>query len=429
MNKNAIWSIVLVLLILGSIIGASIGSRNRDNLTPETPINRPDIPIDFYTAEVKASVLENPENNLIMIAESQEFDALKIEQDFLKIKGIKQINTEFKKQDEKIILVARMLIEGKETKKIMQEISEINYLSSENKEFYRQGSISLKESVLFQNPDENKELNYDFVDYRVDSILWETTQKDDEIEGVLQAYFQEEAIVEIFFLETNNITNSPYLIFDNISLEQPEWVEEYRVSTEGNYDKYVSEQKIIENLNPQEIEQDIQETIIFLKQDFEEQDINSEVILDVVKEEDEVKIYLKPDISYEEYLEALEELEKIGLALQDLQAPLVVNYTLYFNEILENLEALLENLHLSLENIEKKAIFEKEIMEIQGKEYTYPDKVLEIWLEYPEDLEINEVEVFVQGIARKQEILSMGGVKANLDFDIEDKDTDLEDEA
>lgn len=409
MNKKALLSVILVILIFGSIIGMAVGTRPERPIYDDLDQNIVELPIENYYSEVQTNITEvYPE--IIIASKTDVYDKSTIEKDIISVKGIKRATAEFTKlQDDSIIVIIRAVVEEKEIENIILEIEKLNYLTSQPIEFYKQGVIALKEKVLFESyEDENKTLSYDFIDRRIEAIIGIETIKGDAVKGQLQASFRGEAIDRIVFYESTNITNSPRLLVDNITLSSPEFVEEYLYSGTNDFKDKVLEAELFALLDINQgvvIKNDNKIVYNNLLKEINIEDLNTELITNIYKEEEKTTFFLKEDLSYEEYLEIINLLEENDFLKEDIIEDVKINYLITTFKKIESIENKLSSKKIELKSISQKAIFKFESLEIQGEILNYNEGAYQVWLDYPIDFEKEEYSFIAQAYATKKEIL------------------------
>lgn len=412
MKKETIMSLVLVILILGSIIGMSIGARPDQGYIegPEKDINYDAIPVEGYYGEVQTTITETyPE--IIIASKTNVFDKTTIEKDLIPITGIKRTTVNFSKlQDESIIVIIRAVIDEKEIKNIIEKINNLDYLTSEPIEYYKQGSININEKILFTNTqDQNKTLQYSFIDFRTEAIIGIETVKGDVVSGQLQASFRGEAPEQIIFYESSNITNSPRLLMDDVTLDLLEWKEEYLYNFKGPFKSSITTQEIKELLDlNQEVIINNDMRLVYNNLNLKEitlEEINVESIENIRQEENKIIFSLKQKTTLEEYFFVIETLEENGFLKEDIFSEPETYYFIESSSLIENIEETLFKKNISLTEISQKAIFDIEEITLQEEVYNYKEKLYEVWLSYPKDLKKTTFTFTAQAYAAKKDIM------------------------
>jgi hypothetical protein len=421
MKKDVIISLILVILILGSVIGMAIGTRpdTEDNNYPENPDeNNNQVVQESYFGEIDAVVAETfPE--IIIASKTTLFEKSEIEEDFMNISGVTRVVVEFNKlEDDDIIVIIRAIIDDTKTKEIYSEIQEKEYLTSEPIEFYKTARIDVNNEVIFNNTrDENKTIEYQFIDQRIDAIIGIETIKEDLVSGQLQAIFSGETIDTIMFYEITNLTSSPQLVMGEVTLDDFEWENDFLYSAKGDIDNIVDENTILELLNiEKEIMTQRENTVVYNQlNEISVEDINSEKITDIQYLETSTNITLV-DLNKEEYLEVINLLEDYNFEKENITKEPTVNYHIIsegtqINDIKEKLEGL----NLEIIETNKKIIFNIDEIEISGSTYVYSEETYETWALFPEDLELEEFEFDVFAQVSRDEILFLNLTKKEIE--------------
>ncbi|NCP72527.1 hypothetical protein GW835_04015 [archaeon] len=409
MNKQAGLSILLVVLILGSIVGMSIGARPDVDTTYQDFEEDLNIPSEMYVGETEAIVSEMF-SELIIASNTDVFEQTKIENDLIAIEGVKRSSIQFNKDsEEKIILIAKIVIDPLLQEEIITEINNLEYLTSEPIEIYKQARVEINNSVNFRaTSDENKTMDYDFVDYIVDAVVNVNTLKKDNIQGQLQASFKGEVLEYVILYETTNLTSSPSLVFDEQEINILEWNEKYRYSTKTNYLNDNDENSIKEKINEIEkvtIVPDYSLVYQGLDINVSKEDLNISEIESIDKNIEEIKISFIADYNLSNYTEIKEKLIENGFLEENKVKDFEKKYLLESSVEIENIIEKITPLDLELEEIEKEAILDVEKITLQEEEYTYSEKTYPVWLEYPEDINKEIINFNVQAYVTRKDIM------------------------
>lgn len=410
-KKETIISIVLVLLILGGIFGMAIGSRP-SNDGPDIDWQDPEeLPMQVYFAEATSKIREL-QPTLLVISETDFFDSQKIQQDVLEIDGVLSAFVEFNQIDEEnIVVIINTNIEKDNQESIVDEIRNLEYLLSDPVEFYKRGIIDLSEKILFTDGfDENKSLEYQFVDHRIDAILNINSRVDDEISGQIQGVFRGERPESLIFFEISNITQTPQMVFGEQEFEVLEWVDEYFYVIESSLENSV-EKNILEEVfeNNVEVFKEIDSTLVFSGDynlsniDFNFSQIQG--IDEVNSFEEEIVFFLDSNISFEDYMQVLDVIEENNFNLEDIiKEPTVLYQVNLIGEFLD-VSSSLEEINLSIREVNKKGIIDISNIIIDEKEYFYQEQEYEFWFEHPKNTNQESFIFTVQAYAQEKEIL------------------------
>lgn len=409
MNKQTGLSILLVVLILGSIVGMSIGARPEIDTTYQDFEEDLNIPSEMYLGETEAIVSEMF-SELIIASKTDVFEQTKIENDLIAIEGVKRSSIQFNKDtQEEIILIAKIVIDPLLQEEIIAEINNLEYLTSEPIEIYKQARVEINNTVNFRKgEDENKTIDYDFVDYIVDAVVNVNTLKKDKIQGQLQASFKGEVLEYVILYETTNLTSSPSLVFDEQEISIIEWNEKYRYSTNTSYLNENDENSIKESIPEIEKVTIVPDyTLVYqgLDINISQEDLNISEIEAIDSNLDETKISFIADYNLSNYEEIKEKLIENGFLeenkTKDFEKKYLLESSVEINDITEKITPL----DLELENIEKEAILDVEKITLQEEEYSYSEKTYPVWLNYPEDVNKQTIVFNVQAYVTRQDIM------------------------
>jgi len=412
MKKETILSIFLSLLILGSIVGMYYGgtANNEDDYNEPEPQEQD---IDNYLGEIDGKITSTiPE--VIVVSKTEFFETSQIEKDLLEIEGVKKASVEYNKQNEdEIIVILRINIEEEKINSIISQINQFEYLLSDPIEFYKQGILDLNDKIVLNSAtDENKTIEYEFIDYRAEGIIGIETLKDDIVSGQLQATFYGTEPYGIVFFETSNVTAAPKLLNEEISLEVFEWKEDYLYKGEGNYFEDIEKEIILEKteiLVEENIEIEKNPVLAYKNEDLKEisiEDFDLNYFLNIEKLEEEMMILFDENISFEEYGVAKELLEEKGFLKEDITKEITTNYYITTENLLhEEMIDSLEEINIKITEVNKNAVFDLEEIEIDSNIYNYPEKYHEKWLLYPEYTEKEIIDFNMQAYVSRNEIM------------------------
>ncbi|MDD4049540.1 MAG: hypothetical protein PHX47_00855 [Candidatus ainarchaeum sp.] len=409
MNKQTGLSILLIVLILGSIVGMSIGARPEIDTTYQDFEEDLNIPSEMYLGETEAIVSEMF-SELIIASKTDVFEQTKIENDLIAIEGVKRSSIQFNKDtQEEIILIAKIVIDPLLQEEIIAEINNLEYLTSEPIEIYKQARVEINNTVNFRKgEDENKTIDYDFVDYIVDAVVNVNTLKKDKIQGQLQASFKGEVLEYVILYETTNLTSSPSLVFDEQEISIIEWNEKYRYSTNTNYLNENDENSIKESIPEIEKVTIVPDyTLVYqgLDINISQEDLNISEIEAIDYNLDETKISFIADYNLSNYEEIKEKLIENGFLEENKTKDFKKKYLLESSVEINDITEKITPLDLELENIEKEAILDVEKITLQEEEYSYSEKTYPVWLNYPEDVNKQTIVFNVQAYVTRQDIM------------------------
>lgn len=369
--------------------------------------------IDNYLGEIDGKITSTiPE--VIVVSKTEFFETSQIEKDLLEIEGVKKASVEYNKQNEdEIIVILRINIEEEKINSIISQINQFEYLLSDPIEFYKQGILDLNDKIVLNSAtDENKTIEYEFIDYRAEGIIGIETLKDDIVSGQLQATFYGTEPYGIVFFETSNVTAAPKLLNEEISLEVFEWKEDYLYKGEGNYFEDIEKEIILEKteiLVEENIEIEKNPVLAYKNEDLKEisiEDFDLNYFLNIEKLEEEMMILFDENISFEEYGVAKELLEEKGFLKEDITKEITTNYYITTENLLhEEMIDSLEEINIKITEVNKNAVFDLEEIEIDSNIYNYPEKYHEKWLLYPEYTEKEIIDFNMQAYVSRNEIM------------------------
>ncbi len=411
MNKETILSLILVLLILGSVVGMALGSRAESPTSNNTDQNIAQIPTEGFSGNAQ-SIISQVYPEIIIASKTTLFDTNQIQQDFITIKGIKRTTIEFNKlQDENIIVIVRAVIDETEQNNIVSAINKLDYLTSEPIEFYKQATIDLNEKVLFTSEtDENKTLEYEFIDQRVSAIVGLSTQKDDEVSGQVQALFRGEKPESLIFYEATNISANPKMVVGDVTLDLFNWEEEYLIKAESIIENQITKEQLLTDLNiEKEITINTENTLVYNDanlMDFNSDSIDNNNISKIEIIDNQVNVTLKEDINFEEYTEALSVLADNNISIENIFTEPKVSYYIILETIPTNyiLNKLAE-LNIIVSETNKKGMFDITTIELEGNNYNYADQNYGVWLSYPDDENKTSFDLTAQAYVSKKDIV------------------------
>ncbi len=421
MKTKVIISLILVILILGSVVGMAIGTRpdtGNNNFPIDPNENNNQIIQEGYFGEIDAVVAETfPE--IIIASKTTLFDKSEIEKDFINIKGVKRVVVEFNKlENDDIIVIVRAIIDESQIREIHSEIVQKEYLTSDPIEFYKTARLDVNDKIVFNSVnDENKTIEYQFIDQRIDAIIGVETLKEDNVSGQLQAIFIGERLETIMFYEMTNLTSSPQFVMGEVTLDDFEWKEDYLYMLKGDINNLVEKEGLLDILNiEKEVVVQRDNTMVYNQiNEISLEDINSEKIIDIEYFDNSTNITLI-DLNKEEYLEMISTLETHNFKKENITKEPVINYyVISEGGKINNIYQQAKEINLELIETNKKIIFNIAEIEISGTKYIYLEEEYQTWARYPDDLDLEsfDFEVFAQ--ASRNEILFLNLIKKEVE--------------
>lgn len=364
-----------------------------------------------YFAQINAEIA-NIYPQYILIATTNEYDKTKIEEELLKNKEINLEGVNYNIDGNEFIVISRFKINDiNKEKEILENITQIEYFLTT--EFYKNATIYLPDEEIELISDKNISKTYYFTTGRAEAIIGIETQIEDNVNGQLQVIFKKDTPTTILFLETQNITAQPQLLFDDINLEIDHFEESYLYIFKKEIENQIDEntikkaldknieisfndiKKIKLNINNKNIE-DVNKFII--KQEENENNTEKYII-----DENILEITLN-DLNINKYNEIIEKL-KLENITEILEKPYTkIEIIINDSEIEENKQKLI-NLGIKLEKIKKKGIFNISEITIKEITYNYKDQFTEAWLDYPEDINKIKFNLNLQAYVSRTEII------------------------
>lgn len=414
-DKNTIISIILVVLFLGSIIAAGVAglmeSASQKDVLPEDQNNTQEL----YTAQTDAKVLEIfPQ--ITVIAKPLDFDQENIKTKIDAISGIKSTTVQFNQADEnEFYVMISANIEADKKEEIMENISKLEFL--ESIELYQSALLEVPYTITFTN-DANKEIEQAFVSKKIEGIINQTTQKEDQLSILVQAIFVGDVMTYVRGIEQQNLAEGIQMIFSELNLNIVNWQNKYLVSgittidnnvsseikTEMNYDNlmintYFSGQLIVDNNINSKLDEIIDE--------------NESIVLDYNLSDNVTRINLDlENINLEKYNQLILDLSEIDEDLNILKEPsLEISISFDTNDI--NLDFMEKLAELNIQNPKVKKLADVDVSKliIENKEYEYDQNITSTWLDYPQDINKTEELFTIQGYVSRNKIFYINLIK------------------
>jgi hypothetical protein len=425
LTKEAILSIVIAILFIGSIFGFAIGSRP-DDINTNNNINNnqtdSNLSEEVYYTTIDSNVLSiYPQ--IIFTAQTTNFELSNIQDTFRNIQGIKDPKLNFSQdQNKNIILTGRFIIEETEKTNIINKIQDLNFLSEVN--IYQYGLVSLpKETIKLTKENNTTTKEYEFTTQKIEGILGINTQKDDQISAQLQVVFKGEVPTRFLVFEYQNLSETPQMIEDKINLSVKKWIEEYLFISKNEMTKNITKEQIeniLSDFNSNiEIYTDgtlkldgnkimIEDANTYLKS---QMDINNSGILNYDINQNMISISFSEQINSTKYNKLILDLN--SFVKQDnyiiSQPKQIINILInQLNQQDLNTQLInnkLKKLNISIDNIYKKAEFDLSEITIKNKKYTYSDSVKSTWVNYPEDINKEKIELTIQAFTQRDKLM------------------------
>lgn len=413
LDKNTIFSLLLVFLFIGSIFAMMAFSDNTepvDYTSPETNEN-----LDFvnYTAQFDANVNELF-SQILIAGKPLDFEENAINEKLLGVSGIKSKQLEFRPDQDgniTLILTLNVILEKKE--EIIEQVKTLDIF--EQTEVYQFGLLNIPEHLTFTN-DQNQEIEYTFVKTYMEGILGIETQKGDNLSVVAYATFRGTELINSRAIEQVNNSNQFQMLVDfknfeilgfkdtiytqiEINLNEEYDVEDIKNQITEIYENTTFETQVINELKLNTKDLNVSEKLELLKEEG--------LFLNYVSDENVTNLSFDNNI-ISNYIETrdriLNELELTeDLVLEELKINIYATFE--YEEI--DTEEINQITNKTLE-YQILAEVDTTDLTLSGKTYTYSEEKTEVLLDYPEDLNKTEIELNVQGYYQRDNLLYLG---------------------
>jgi hypothetical protein len=424
-STEAVVSIIVVILFIGSIFGFALGGRP-DSDVPTTDSNNPtnpdlNLPLEVYLGQIDANVLEiYPQ--IIVVGNSEIYDAEEVKSKFYEIDGIKSPTVNFNKDiNGSIVAIVKIIIDPNKKDQTITKINDFNFIKEP--EIYQMGLVSLPKKTIDLIGDNNKTKEYQFTIEKIEAILRIETFKKDQILAQIQIVFRGETPTQFLVLEAQNLSASPQMIFGEINSNLSAWLDSYTVSSKTIIDNNVSISEIKELFVDENLEvtTNYTESLEYMLAEDQNldslkvslqniKDVNNTIIKEtqIDKNENKLIVNFVEDYTLEQYLLTKQE---IGENLEG--TPLIINkptqqINLTFNTNDFNLEIINQNLEtkdIEITTVTRLAEFDISEVTINNIDYTFEDKIATANLLWPEDENKNNFDLIVNAFAIRNKLL------------------------
>lgn len=413
LDKNTIFSLLIVFLFIGSIFAMIAYSDNTEPTNPTPPENNDNLDFVNYTAQFDANVNELfPQ--ILIAGKPLDFEESTINEKLLDVSGIKSKQLEFRPdQDGNITLILTLNIILEKKEEIIEQIKTLDIF--EQTEVYQFGLLNIPEHLTFTN-DQNQEIEYTFVKTYMEGILGIKTQKGDNLSVVAYATFRGTELINSRAIEQVNNSNQFQMLVDFKNFEILGFKDTIYTQIEVN----LNEEYDVEDIKNQITE--IYENTTFETQVINElklntKDLNVSEKLELLKEEGLFLNYISDEnatnISFDNNIISnyLETKEKILTELELTEDFILEELKININVTFEYEEIDTEEINqITNKTLEYQILAEVDTTDLtlSGKTYTYSEETTEVLLDYPEDLNKTEIELNVQGYYQRDNLLYLG---------------------
>lgn len=413
LDKNTIFSLLIVFLFIGSIFAMIAYSDNTEPTNPTPPENNDNLDLVNYTAQFDANVNELfPQ--ILIAGKPLDFEESTINEKLLDVSGIKSKQLEFRPdQDGNITLILTLNIILEKKEEIIEQIKTLDIF--EQTEVYQFGLLNIPEHLTFTN-DQNQEIEYTFVKTFMEGILGIETQKEDNLSVVAYATFRGTELINSRAIEQVNNSNQFQMLVDFKNFEILGFKDTIYTQIEVN----LNEEYDVEDIKNQITE--IYENTTFETQVINElklntKDLNVSEKLELLKEEGLFLNYISDEnatnISFDNNIISnyLETKEKILTELELTEEFILEELKININITFEYEEIDTEEINqITNKTLEYQILAEVDTTDLtlSGKTYTYSEETTDVLLDYPEDLNKTEIELNVQGYYQRDNLLYLG---------------------
>lgn len=419
-NKKTIFSIILVLLFIGSLFAVIAYGTTEDNNEADyepTEVTEPEAEFVSYSANIDANVQEIfPQ--LIVAGLPIEFEETEINNRLLNIQGIKNKQIEFRTDnDGNINLMITLSYVPEKKEEVVNGIKDQNIFAGY--EIYQLGLLSIPEKVKFSN-DKNQEIEYEFINTTIEGVLGMNTIKGDSLSVIIYSTFRGTELINARGIENINNSSQFQMVMDYgefkvVGFKDKIYTKKVIALTEGvdinaleSQIKQVYENTSFEyNTEPLTIEvpadrnqDELNEKLNRLKED----GLFSEYFFD----QNKISVNFDNNVTKESYTLAKARILEDINCLEDCvskDAEIVMGLELNYQEVdMEKIAGILgQGLKFSI-----LAEVDTSNIAISGKKYNYEKQTTEVLLDYPDDLNKTTVGLNIQGYCQRDELLYLG---------------------
>jgi hypothetical protein len=415
-NKNAIFSLFIIILFIGSIVAAGILYYNPDT-NQNTPGETSDLPQTSFFTELEGTV-EEIFPSFIVIGAPTVYEETIIENTLREIDGITSINVSFTNLEEDIMAIVHISYD-KDKEEIYSKINELEIFDEIS--VFKNALLEISKEITFINNDTNETKDYFHPPGKVEAYVSYNTEKEDQITANIFAVFQGNALVHMVGEELQNQSLSQEFIFDQKTYPLDSWNDLIVLTAETNIrnnidinmlkEEFVEDNLEINIIDDLEIttDQNVTEIEEDIKKIQEEQESVTNIDL-----ENNVSFMFEENLTLEKYLLILEDISTIIEDFEIIKEP-KQSITINFNKEnidVEEITTKLNNYNVEIKNIQKSANIKITDTTFNEKEYSYEQETTEAMLDYPNDTNKSEFLFDVSGIVQRDDMLYLGLRKA-----------------
>jgi len=412
LNKNTIFSLMLLLLFVGSIFAVIAFDDNQG--TVDVPIKEPEN-LDFvnYTASFDANVGEIfPQ--LIFAGKPIDFDETTINEKLISVPGIKNRQIDFRPDaDGNINLVITASIFADKKQEIITKMQNANIF--ENHEILQFGLLYIPEKIIFTN-DQNQEIEYEFIRPNMEGIVGLNTLKGDVLSVTAYTVFRGTELISARALEQINKTAQGQFATDVGVFEIIEYKDKISFDAEFYFEEFYDSnrtQLLINEFSEIESTQEITKPLVLNIADKNQDEMiitltelkSANKISEFNFEEDNLSIEFDYGNHVSNLLDVLNILEPIEI----IEKPKITLFAEVETREIDT-EKVAEILNKNLEDIKFSVLVSVDTSEIviSGKNYKYAETTKDVLIDYPEDLNKTEITLNIQGYYQRDNLLYLG---------------------
>jgi hypothetical protein len=409
-DKNTIFSIVIILLFVGSIGAAGLlyynpSSKNNSNNNPQPTETKQ------YTAEEESTVLEIFPNFLVYTIPNI-YDQTELENKIRSIEGVETINIEFIEQNE-IIALINVKYNTEKQEEIYFALQQLDCF--EQIEVFKNGLIETPEEINFSSVDTNETKEYYYPVQKAEGYVLYNTQKEDKIVAQIIGFFQNDVLVHILAQEQQNLSNVQKMFFDQKTYTIDSWNDVYYINAETTIYNSIDVNQIKESFDDDEVDLYVSKQLILscdknvleIKEEILGLKEGKEHVANIVVDEN-ISVSFNQDITLEKYTSLINEVnELLEEEATIVSEPIkIIDIVVSKESIdLEDIENKLTEMNLELINIQRSADVLLDDLFFEEIEYVYDTNITQTNLDYPEDMNKTEILFDVQGITQRNQIL------------------------
>jgi hypothetical protein len=412
-----------------------VAYRPSNDSTSSVASSDENLNLELYTATVDANILSKFPK-FIISAKTDEYDLSIIDTDFKKIKGVKEVISNFNNVDvNNIILISSVTYDSEYKEAILESINAFDYF--ESVDIYEYALLEVNQEIEFINQDDvNKTMDYYLPAKKYEGIVNKSSLVGDDLQVSAQALFNGEDLYRLTLIEMQNLNNSPQFTSAKKNYPIESWNDEIIVNTKTSFDNILDLNSILDyNLNSTST---VFGNLIYSLDDLNSvSDLNSE--LSFIKDQNESYIlnftlddvYSEGEIVFNQNLTLDQYNEFTNLLntnfdldyskiIKPLEKSVIIN--IYESDIdLNETQNVLENNSFEFGDVFKSVNIDVRDTNIDGILYDYDQNISTTQLKYPQNKNVTSLDFDVSIYATRTNIMFL-----MLNESVDDTDTILE---